>query len=52
MKPRLLRLSGIWHCHLGGLVGIGYSPKDAYMDWEKLARHYNAETRRLKKEHP
>jgi hypothetical protein len=50
MKPHLLRLRGIWHCHLGGLVGIGYSPKDAYTDWEKLARYYNAEARRLKKE--
>ena len=48
MKPRLVRLRGLWHCHLSGLViGIGYSPKDAYMDWEKLARHYNAEACKL-----
>lgn len=37
MKPRIIKLSGIWHCALRGIphkrIGLGYTPKAAYLDW-------------------
>jgi hypothetical protein len=48
MKPRILKIKGLWHCSTGlTLIGLGFTPKTAYEDWLK---HYNAEAKRLKKE--
>ena len=37
MKPRIIKLSGIWHCGIRGIpnkrIGVGYTPKAAYLDW-------------------
>lgn len=37
MKPRIIKLQGIWHCGVRGIpnkrIGVGYSPKAAYLDW-------------------
>lgn len=41
MKPKLIKSNGIWHCALvsalRGFVGLGYTPADAYKDWEQGA---------------
>ena len=37
MKPRIIKLRGIWHCGVRGIpnkrIGVGYTPKAAYLDW-------------------
>ena len=37
MKPRIIKLQGIWHCGVRGIpnkrIGVGYTPKAAYLDW-------------------
>lgn len=42
MKPRLIKINGVWHCCLPGewrgpgfirFCGLGYTPGDAYRDW-------------------
>jgi hypothetical protein len=38
MKPHIYKRTGLWHCSgfrtVGLMVwGIGYSPRDAYLDW-------------------
>lgn len=37
MKPRIIRIGGVWHCGVRGIlnkrIGLGYSPKAAYLDW-------------------
>ncbi|MDR6216193.1 hypothetical protein [Paracidovorax wautersii] len=37
MKPRILMISGIWHCGVRGAIGkrigVGYTPLQAYRDW-------------------
>ena len=37
MKPRIIKLRGIWHCGIRGIqnkrIGVGYTPKAAYLDW-------------------
>lgn len=41
MKPKLIKRNGIWLCALvsalRGFVGLGYTPADAYKDWEQGA---------------
>jgi len=40
-KPRLKKLSGLWHCAIyyphhileHGVMGVGYTPTAAYEDW-------------------
>lgn len=49
MKPHLRMYLGVWHCgfpRFGGLVGLGYTPKQAYERW---ARHYRSEARKMTK---
>lgn len=49
MKPRLLKLCGLWYCVTDWKIqGLGWTPLQAYDDWRNL--NYNAEARRLKKE--
>lgn len=37
MKPRIIKLRGIWHCGIRGIpnkrIGVGYTPRQAYQDW-------------------
>ena len=37
MKPRIIKLRGIWHCGVRGIpnkrIGLGYTPRQAYQDW-------------------
>jgi ribosomal protein L37AE/L43A len=35
MKPRLIKINGVWHCRAGGKIrtGLGYTPFQAYHDW-------------------
>lgn len=37
MKPRIIKLQGVWHCGVRGIpnkrIGLGYTPKAAYLDW-------------------
>lgn len=37
MKPRIIKLQGIWHCGVRGIpnkrIGVGYTPRQAYQDW-------------------
>ena len=40
IKPRLLKLHGVWHCgikHIGTWqrLGLGHTPMQAYEDWKK-----------------
>ena len=41
MKPRIIKLRGIWHCGVRGIpnkrIGVGYTPKAAYLDWLGVA---------------
>jgi hypothetical protein len=50
-KPHLIKIRGVWHCAARlNQIGLGYTPKCAYESWLELARHYNAEARKLKQE--
>lgn len=46
MKPRLIRVRGVWHCYLKGsgafhvLCGLGSTPADAWIDWKILSNKY------------
>lgn len=37
VKPHFRKLHGVWHCGVRGIpnkrIGLGYSPKAAYLDW-------------------
>lgn len=34
MKPRIIKLQGIWHCGVPNKrIGVGYTPRQAYQDW-------------------
>jgi hypothetical protein len=38
MKPRLIKIRGAWHCAIllgprGQRIGIGFTPKQAFDDW-------------------
>lgn len=37
MKPRIIRISGVWHCGIRGIanhhIGLGFTPSAAYLDW-------------------
>ena len=34
MKPRLVLINHIWHCHAPWTrIGLGYTPAHAYSDW-------------------
>ncbi len=37
MKPRIIRICGVWHCAIQGIknhwIGLGFTPSDAYRDW-------------------
>lgn len=39
MKPRLIKIAGVWHCGIMGLpdgkLGLGFAPAEAYWDWVK-----------------
>ncbi|CDS48931.1 hypothetical protein [Polaromonas sp. CG9_12] len=36
MKPRLFKFMQLWYCALPGfLIGLGYTPSDAYAEWFK-----------------
>lgn len=39
MKPRIILIFGIWHCgdFTGGHYGLGFTPKEAFDDWEAKA---------------
>lgn len=42
MKPHLRLIRGLWHCgrrgkaggYMGRAIGVGYTPEDAFRDWE------------------
>jgi hypothetical protein len=37
MKPRIVRIDGIWHCGILGVrnvLGLGYTASEALLDWE------------------
>lgn len=37
MKPRIIKITGVWHCGIKGIpnryIGLGFTPFGAYMDW-------------------
>jgi ribosomal protein L37AE/L43A len=35
MKPKLIKINGIWHCRSDGItgIGLGYTPAQAYAEW-------------------
>ena len=40
IKPHLIKMHGVWHCGLlrcgvWQRLGAGYTPEQAYEDWEK-----------------
>ena len=41
MKPRIIKICGIWHCGIRGIqnrhIGIGFTPCAAYRDWVRNA---------------
>ena len=47
MKPRIRKINGLWHCAflIVGRVGFGYTPKQAYDDWQSM-RTINAQEMR------
>lgn len=41
MKPRLIKVNGLWHCGIKGTkghLGVGWSPDEAYRDWWWMLR--------------
>lgn len=39
MKPRIYKFRGLWYCWTqlrGEPCGLGFSPADAYAQWERL----------------
>ena len=52
MKPRLIKIFGIWRCATHPQkVGLGFTPKQAFDDWmQHRSAEARAEARRLKKE--
>ncbi|AOG22007.1 hypothetical protein [Acidovorax sp. RAC01] len=41
MKPRIIKIRGIWHCGIRGIrnkhIGLGFTAMSAYLDW--IRRH-------------
>jgi hypothetical protein len=43
MKPRIVRIDGIWHCGIRGnllFLGIGYTPAEAFGNWNEQVAFY------------
>jgi hypothetical protein len=41
MKPRLVKVHGMWHCGVKGVkgpLGIGFNEEGAYLDWFCLVK--------------